>query len=153
MEETELVYVTYISTTPQRIWDAILRPEFTREYWGHENLSDWKPGSSWEHREPHGGKLNIVGKVLEVDPPRRLVLSWAATAQAKDPSSYSRVTFQIEPMEGDMVRLTVTHDGLAPDSDMKRMVGNGWPRVLSSMKSYLETGKGLNIWAKELARS
>lgn len=151
MEKTDLVYVTYIGATPQRIWDAIVRPEFTREYWGHENLSDWKVGSAWGHREPHGGKLNIVGKVVECDPPRRLVLSWASPAQASDPAALSRVTFLVEPMEGDMVRLTVTHDGLLPD--MERMVGNGWPRVLSSLKSYLETGKGMDIFARELARN
>ncbi len=151
MEKTDLVYVTYIHSTPQRVWDAIVRPEFTREYWGHENLSDWKVGSTWEHREPHGGKLNIVGRVVECDPPRRLALSWASPARADDPAAQSRVTFGIEPMEGDMVRLTVSHDGLQPD--MQRMVANGWPRVLSSLKSYLETGKGMNVFAKELARS
>jgi len=150
MEKTELVYVTYISTTPQRIWDSITRPEFTREYWGHENLSDWKPGATWEHREPGGSQAKIVGKVLEFDPPRRLVISWADPAQANDPAAQSRVTFLLQPMEGDMVRLTVTHDGLLPD--MKGKVASGWPRVLSSMKSYLETGKPLNVWAKELAR-
>jgi len=59
MTETEFVYVTYISTTPQRLWDSLIRTEFTRQYWGHENVSDWKTGSLWEHREAEGGKVRL----------------------------------------------------------------------------------------------
>ena len=147
MTETEFVYVTFIAAGRQQIWDALVREEFTRQYWGHENVSDWKPGSSWEHREAVGGAVRLTGKVVEFDPPRRLVLTWAVPADAARPAAHSRVTFELEPIE-DMVRLTVRHDRLVPGSEMQRSIEAGWPRVLSSLKSFLETGKPLPTWAK-----
>src|SRR5262249_14535238 len=147
MTKTEFNYVTYIAAGQQRIWDALLKPEFTRQYWGHDNVSDWKTGSVWEHRDPDGGSPKLVGKVVEFDPPRRLVLTWAHPGDAEQ----SRVTFLLEPFE-DMVRLTVKHDQLTPDSDMLRGITEGWPRVLASLKSLLETGRPLNTWAAKAAR-
>jgi len=148
MTKVEFVYVTYIAATRERIWDAIVKPEFTRQYWGHENLSDWKPGSTWEHREADGARtVKLVGKVVEFERPRRLVMTWAYPPDAAKPAAHSRVTFQLEQLE-DMVRLTVTHDELQPGSDMLRGISEGWPRVLSSLKSFLETGKPLPTWAK-----
>jgi uncharacterized protein YndB with AHSA1/START domain len=146
MTETEFVYVTYIAAARQRIWDALIQPEFTRKYWGHDNVSDWKPGSAWEHRPSDGGAAKLVGKVVEFDPPKRLVMTWAAPAEAASPAAHSRVTFELEPIE-DMVRLTVRHDRLVPGSEMERGIIAGWPRVLSSLKSFLETGKPLPTWA------
>lgn len=148
MAKTEFVYVIYISAEPQRIWDALIKPEFTRKYWEHLNVSDWKPGSKWEHRSADASnQLKLVGKVVEFTPPRRLVLTWANPADADKPAAHSRVTIDLEPMD-DMVRLTVTHDELAPGSDMLRGITEGWPRVLSSLKSLLESGKPLPTWAK-----
>ena len=147
MTSTEFVYVTYIAAAPQRIWDALIRAEFTRQYWGHENVSDWKPGSVWEHRDAEGGAVKLVGKVVEFQPPRRLVLTWADPGDAARPAAHSRVTIELEPMEG-MVRLKITHDQLAPGSEMQRGIEEGWPRVLSSLKSFLETGKPLPTWAR-----
>jgi len=147
MTETQFVYVTYISAGPQRIWDALVEPEFTRQYWEHENVSDWKPGSRWEHRAVDGGKVQIVGKVVESTPPRRLVITWASPADENDPAATSRVTFELDPMD-EMVRLTVTHDRLVAGSKMDQGIRNGWPRVLASLKSLLETGKPLPTWAK-----
>jgi uncharacterized protein YndB with AHSA1/START domain len=148
MTEAQFVYVTYIAATPQRIWDALLEPEFTRQYWGHDNVSNWKPGSSWEHRDvEQSGRVRLVGKVLESDPPRRLVLTWADPADAGRAAAHSRVTFLLEPVEG-MVKLTVHHEALVPGSDMHEGIVEGWPRVLSSLKSLLETGKALPTWAK-----
>lgn len=146
MQKPKLVYETFIRTTPKKLWAAITKPEFTRQYWaGVENVSDWKQGSKWEHI---GGdrerEVWITGKVLECDPPKRLVLSWVDPDNLKDKS---RVTFEIEPM-GDMVCLTVTHGSFKAGSPMAGKVSRGWPRVLSSMKSFLETGKGLNISKK-----
>ena len=150
MTKAEFVYVTYIAANQQRIWDALIKAEFTRQYWGHDNVSDWKPGSAWEHREADGGAVRIVGKVVEFAPPRRLVLTWAAPADAANPAAYSRVTMDLEPLD-DMVRLTVKHDQLEPGSGMQKGIESGWPRVLASLKSLLETGKPLPTWAKAKA--
>ena len=146
MARTEFVYVTYIAAAQQRIWDALLEPRFTREYWGHENVSDWKPGSPWEHRDVDGGTLRLVGQVVECVPPRRLVLTWADPADVATPAAHSRVTIELEPLDT-MVRLTVRHDRLGPGSDMQEGIEEGWPRVISSLKSFLETGKALPTWA------
>jgi uncharacterized protein YndB with AHSA1/START domain len=146
MQKPKLVYATYIRTTPKKMWDAITKPEFTRQYWGGaKNVSDWKKGSKWEHVfENEPDPVWITGKVLESTPPKRLVLSWADPDKLAD---QSRVTFEIEAIE-DMVCLKVTHDKLKVGSKMLRGVSWGWPRVLSSLKSFLETGKGLNIFCK-----
>jgi uncharacterized protein YndB with AHSA1/START domain len=147
MSKTDFVYVSYIAASPERIWDALIKSEFTRQYWGNDNISDWKPGSKWEHRDSGGQReLRLVGRVVEFSPPRRLVLTWAAPADEANAAAHSRVTIELEPIE-EMVRLTVTHDQLAADSDMLRGITAGWPRVLSSLKSMLETGKPLPTWA------
>jgi uncharacterized protein YndB with AHSA1/START domain len=91
--------------------------------------------------------VQLVGKVLEISPPTRLVITWANPAQASDPDSTSRVSFDIEPYE-DMVRLTVTHDELEAGSGMDKGIRQGWPIVLSSLKSLLETGQGMDVFAK-----
>jgi uncharacterized protein YndB with AHSA1/START domain len=150
-ETISLVYVTYIASTPQKVFEAITRPEISRRYWGHENVSDWKVGSDWQHiRDNAEHTVNLVGKVVEAAPPSRLVLSWANDSQKTDPTAYSRVTFDIVEYDG-MVRLTVTHDDLVAGSGMANGVSRGWPLVLSSLKSYLETGRALDIFARPKA--
>jgi uncharacterized protein YndB with AHSA1/START domain len=150
-DKTSFVYVTYIRSTPEKVFEAITKPEVARRYWGHENVSDWKPGSAWQHvRANEERTVNIVGKVVEVSAPRRLVISWASPSRAEDPAAYSRVTFDVEPYEG-MVRLTVTHDELEAGSTMAQGVQRGWPIVLSSLKSLLETGEGIDVFAKPKA--
>ncbi len=147
-ETTSFVYVTYIRSTPEKVFEAITRADISRRYWGHENVSDWKPGSTWEHVRANDERtVELVGKVIEVSPPARLVITWASASQAADPDSYSRVTFEIEEYD-DMVRLTVTHDELEAGSKMANGVKQGWPVVLSSLKSFLETGRGLDVFAK-----
>jgi uncharacterized protein YndB with AHSA1/START domain len=142
------MYVVYIATTPEEAWKALIEGEITRQYWGHQNVSDWKAGSRWEHRRADGtGAPLIVGKVLEVKPPRRLVVTWVAPEDEANTAKHTRVTFEIEPI-AKMIRLTVTHDELEAGSDMQRGITEGWPRVLSSMKSFLETGRALDTWAK-----
>ena len=141
MQKQKLVYTTYIRSTPKEVWAAITKPEFTRQYWGgHENVSDWKKGSTWQHMTA-GEKPEawVTGKVLESTPPKRLVVSWADPDNLTDKS---RVTFEIETVK-DSVCLTVTHDQFKAGSTMPGRVNGGWPRVLSSLKSFLETGKGL----------
>jgi uncharacterized protein YndB with AHSA1/START domain len=141
MQKPKLVYTTYIRSTPKDVWAAITKPDFTRQYWGgNTNASDWKKGSTWQHLSA-GEKPEawVTGKVLESNPPKRLVLSWADPDNLKDKS---RVTFEIETIK-DSVCLTVTHDQFKAGSTMPDKVNGGWPRVLSSLKSFLETGKGL----------
>ena len=148
-QTTSFVYVTYISSTREKVFEAITKPEIARRYWGHANVSDWKVGSKWEHvRDNEERTVNIVGKVVEVSPPNRLVISWASPSQASDPAAYSRVTFELEDYNSDMVKLTVTHDELEADSGMAKGISKGWPVVLSSLKSLLETGRGLDVFAK-----
>jgi uncharacterized protein YndB with AHSA1/START domain len=150
-ETTSFVYVTYIRSTPEKVFEAITKPDVARRYWGHENLSDWNPGSKWEHVRANDERaIQVVGKVVEVSPPTRLVMTWASPSQASDPASYSRVTFETEEYE-DMVRLTVTHDELEADGGMANGVKKGWPAVLSSLKSFLETGRGIDVFAKPKA--
>ena len=147
MEKPQFVYVTYISTSPEKVWNALTDPEITAKYWQHVNVSDWRPGSNWEHRGADKERpLRLVGKVIEVSPPRRLVLTWAFPADEAREEKHTRVTFEIEPL-GDVVRLTVTHDRLEPDSEMLKRITMGWPKVLSSLKSLLEVGRPLpELW-------
>lgn len=146
MSKSKFLYVTYIRTTPEKVFEALTKGEVTRQYWMHDNVSDWKRGSPWKHVDEGSGQVRIMGEVLESAPPRRLVISWASPDDAADKQKHSRVAFEIERVE-DMVRLTVTHDELEAGSEMERGITNGWPRVLSSLKSFLETGKPLNVWA------
>jgi len=143
MNSSNFVYTTYIKTTAEKLWAAITNPEFTRQYWGHDNISDWKKGSEWKHMSGIDGQVMIIGKVLESNPPHCLVLSWAAP---DDKADDSKVTFEIEVIK-DMVRLNIMHSDFKAGSTMAGKVAIGWPRVLSSLKSYLESGKALDTWA------
>ena len=150
-QTTSFVYVSFIASTPEKVFEAITRPDITRRYWGHDNVSDWKPGSKWEHIRANDERtVNIAGEVVECSPPSRLVVSWANASEIADPQAYSQVTFEIEPYE-DMVKLTVSHDDLVVGSGMEIGVSKGWPLVLSSLKSLLETGQGLDVFSKPKA--
>jgi uncharacterized protein YndB with AHSA1/START domain len=141
----KFVYVTYIATTPQEVWDALIKGELTRQYWKHENVSDWRPGSKWQHVADDGKRtVKLVGEILESVPNKRLAMTWGEVVAAADKSKHSRVAIDIEAV-GDMVRLTITHDELTPEMRLK--ITQGWPRVLSSLKSFLETGRPLDTWA------
>jgi uncharacterized protein YndB with AHSA1/START domain len=145
--KSQFVYVTYISSSAEKVWNALMDPEMTRKYWGHLNVSDWKVGSDWKHEDPSTGQVRIVGKVVEFTPPRRLVITWAFPAEAQVPDKYTRVTFEIESA-GKAVRLKVTHDELEPGSEMESGITRGWPVVLSNLKTLLETGNAMET--KEL---
>ena len=146
-EKTSFVYVTYIRATAEKVFEAITKPEISSRYWGHENISDWKPGSKWEHVRANDERtVEIIGKVIEVSPPKRLVISWANSSQISDPASHSRVTFEIQNYDN-MVRLTVTHDDLEAGSGMANGISKGWPMALSSLKSFLETGENIDVFA------
>jgi uncharacterized protein YndB with AHSA1/START domain len=150
-EKTRFTYVIYVRTTPEKVFGAITKPDITSQFWGHENVSDWQPGSKWRHiRADKERPVEIVGEVVEVSRPSRLVTTWAAASRADDTDSYSRVTYEIEDYDS-MVRLTVTHDELEAGSGMAVGISKGWPLVLSSMKSFLETGSGIDLSAKPKA--
>jgi uncharacterized protein YndB with AHSA1/START domain len=144
MANTEFVYTTYIKTTPEKAWQAITNPEFTRQYWGVEIHSDWKPGSKWNSVMLDGERNRISGEIVEATPPQRLVYTWVSADAPSAPAS--RVTFEIAKIE-EMVKLHIVHDKLELGSDMATRVSAGWPRVLASLKSFLETGEALNTWA------
>jgi uncharacterized protein YndB with AHSA1/START domain/DNA-binding transcriptional ArsR family regulator len=132
------VYVTYIEGSPERVWAALTDADLTAAYWGHSNVSDWQPGSEWEHRRTDGsGVADVIGTVLEAVPPRRLTLTFDAPGDTP-PGGPSRVTFEIEPYH-EIVRLTVTHENL-PDADALEAISAGWPAVCANLKSLLETG-------------
>jgi uncharacterized protein YndB with AHSA1/START domain len=140
-DKPSYVYVTYIESTPERVWQALTDADLSGAYWGHRNVSDWQEGSRWEHQRSDGsGIADVVGTVLESQPPSRLVTSWASPdgAAGDDPS---RVTFLIEPGDG-IVRLTVTHEDLA-DEAARADSAAGWSAVVSNLKSFLETGHPL----------
>lgn len=143
MDKPRFVYVTYIAATPEKVWNALIDPRATAKYWQHHNVSDFKRGSRWEHRRSDKTRaVDLVGKVVEIVPPRRLVLTWAFPGDEARQKKHSRVTFEITPIRG-VVRLTVTHDHLEPRSAMLKGITEGWPKVLSSLKSLLEKGKPL----------
>ena len=132
------VYVTYIESTPDRVWDALTDADTTATYWGHSNVSDWRVGSRWEHQRTDGSHIaDTGGTVIESTRPVRLVTTWEDPTAAA-PVTPSKVTFCIEPFGG-IVRLTVTHEDL-PDEANRDLAARGWAAVLSNLKSLLETG-------------
>src|SRR4051794_20456562 len=151
MKKPDYVYVIYIATTPEKVWQSLHDVDTMREWWvdpktgsARVNVSDWKPGSRWEHTRVDGSNIvDIVGEVVENTPPRRLVFTWARPDDAADKAKHSRVTFDIEPYSDGLVRLTVTHDDLERDPQMLKGISGGWPTVLSNLKTFLETGHAL----------
>ncbi len=154
---TDFVYVTYIRTDAETVFRALTEPEFTRRYWGAAILSDWEVGSPirWEE----GDGVLEGQEVLAVDRPRLLSYSWhhadalhqdhtgwtdeQIAAQQAEPRS--TVTFTIEEADGGTVKLSVVHDGFVPGSLMLDAISGGWPAVLASLKSLLETGEPLAV--------
>ena len=135
------VYVTYIRTTPQKLWTALTSPEFTRQYWfGTQQVSEWKVGAAWKLVFPDG-RIADCGEILEVDPPRRLVIKWRNEFKPElKTEGYSRCTMQLEAID-QAVKLSITHVMDVPDSKFVQSVSNGWPRIISNLKSLLETGQ------------
>ncbi|PSL02157.1 ArsR family transcriptional regulator [Haloactinopolyspora alba] len=156
MDRPTFVYTTYIDTTPERLWQALTDPEFTRAYWGLVFDTDWTAGSAmtWEQ---HGTKIADPEQVvLESDPPHRLSYTWHTFtpewAEAVGVSEHdrarmaaeprSKVSFEIE-QQGPAVKLTVIHDGFDPGSTVHEAISGGWPEILSGLKTLLETGRSL----------
>ena len=142
--KSSFVYVTFIRTSPERLWSALTSPEFTKQYWfGMHCESDWKAGSSWKLLFPDG-RVADAGEIVEADRPRRLVIRWRNEWKPElNAEGYSRCTFELEPVVeagDDVVKLSITHEMDRPGSKLIEAVSGGWPRVLSNLKSLLETG-------------
>ena len=158
MDKPEFVYTTYIRTTPEQLWRGLTDPAFTRRYWGIELESDWKTGSAYALTLTRDGVkiADPAQVVLESEPFRRLAYTWhtftpewAAAYDISDEylaqvsaEGRSTVTFDIEPL-GELVKLTVMHNGFAPGSAVLPDISDGWPRVLAGLKTLLETGEPL----------
>ena len=142
---SQFVYVTYIRTTPEKLWQALTAPEFTRQYWfGMVQESEWKTGASWR-LVFEDGRVADAGEVLEVDPPRRLVLKWRNEFKPElKEEGFSRCVMEIEPA-GETVKLTITHSIEREDSKFVQAVSGGWPKILSGLKTLLETGQPLPV--------
>lgn len=154
MNDPHFVYVTYIATTPEKLWEALTSGDFTSQYWGGRRIeSAWKPGSPVRHVK-EDGTLDWKGEVIEADPPRRLVYTFDCLTDDEMPDYEgervdlenreppSRVTFEIAEYMG-RVRLTLVHDGFEPGSRVVQGISHGWPAILSSLKSLLESGQPL----------
>ena len=143
MEKPKFVYVIYIRTTPEKLWRALIEPEFTRQYWVETHQeSEWKPGAFWRLMLPDGTVAD-TGEIVEIVPPRKLVLTWRNEFKPElRAEGYSRMTYELE-QEGESVKLTVIHQMDGPGTKFIEAVSHGWPHILASLKSLLETGASL----------
>jgi len=144
MSKPEFIYVTYIETTPDKLWAALTSSEFSRQYWfGTELRTDWAIGSPFAL--VMNGTPTDVGEILEFDPPRRLSYTFRHVLQDElRNEKTTKVVFKLEP-HGKLVKLTLTHEGFAEASKLLDGISKGWPAILSSLKSLLETGTALAI--------
>jgi uncharacterized protein YndB with AHSA1/START domain len=135
------VYVTYIRTTQERLWAALTTPDFMKQYWfGMDFVTDWQQGSPWRLMFTDG-RMADSGEILEIDPPNRLVLKWRNEFRPElTAEGYARCTMALEPA-GEAIKLTVTHTIERADSKIIEAVSGGWPKILSNLKSLIETGK------------
>ena len=139
MARSTYVYVTYIRTTPEKLWTALTDPDFIEQYWfGMQCECEWTPGSSWK-LSSGDGKLFDAGVIVEADPPRRLVIRWQNQKPELKAEGESLCTMELEP-SGTAVKLSITHTIAREPSKLITAVSGGWPKVLSNLKSLLETG-------------
>lgn len=143
MADSRFVYVIYIRTTPEKLWQALFDPEFTRRFWCETwQECEWKPGATWRMMIPDG-RVGDSGEIVEIVPHRKLVQTWRNEFQPHlHVEGYSRLTYELEPA-GEAVKLTIIHEIDKPDSKLIQALSNGWPHLLSSLKSFLETGEPL----------
>jgi uncharacterized protein YndB with AHSA1/START domain len=144
---SKFVYVTYIRTTPAKLWEALTDPDFNRRYWfGIHCESEWRQGASWQ-MVASDGTVTDAGEILEAEPEKRLVIKWRNEFRPEmKAEGYTRCSFDIAP-DGDTVKLTIIHQIDRDGSKTIEAVSGGWPMILSSLKSLLETGAALEITA------
>lgn len=142
MSKPSFVYVTFIRSSAEKVWDALTLPEFTTKTWfGTHHETDWKQGSPWALVFPDG-RVADAGEIIEIDKPRRLVLKWRNEFKPEiKAEGWSRCTIEIAPVADNAVKLTVTHQLDGEGHKFIEAVSGGWPKILSNVKSLLETGK------------
>jgi uncharacterized protein YndB with AHSA1/START domain len=140
MARSTFVYVTYIRTTPEKLWSALTDPEFMKQYWfGCHCESEWTAGSSWQLVYADGS-IADAGEIVEAEPPRRLVIRWQNQLKPElKAEGQSRCTMELEP-GGGAVKLSITHTIERDPSKFIAAVSGGWPKVISNLQSLLETG-------------
>jgi uncharacterized protein YndB with AHSA1/START domain len=138
---SSFAYVTYIRTAPEELWNALTTPEFMRKYWfGMTIETDWTKGAPWRMTFPDG-RVADSGEILELERLRRIVLKWKNEFRPElAAEGYSRCAIELEPQDG-AVKLTITHTIEHADSEFIQAVSGGWPKILSNLKSLLETGE------------
>jgi uncharacterized protein YndB with AHSA1/START domain len=142
MSKPKFVYVIYIASTAEKVWQALTDPEISRQYWfGFRVAANGKVGEHMTATDPKG-KVVHRDPIIESDPPRRLVYAWHPLYDDLKHERPSRVTIELTPIK-DQVRLTLVHDDFDDGSVVHEKISGGWPAVLSSLKSFLETGRGL----------
>jgi uncharacterized protein YndB with AHSA1/START domain len=152
MSKPSFVYVTYIATTPEKLWQSLIDPDLIAQYWGGTRLvSDWQVGSKIDFVTAEG-QITDTGVILECDPPRRLSYSWHVLHEIAKGEPDSRVTFDLEPVDA-VVKLTLTNDRFEPGSKVLAAVSSGWPMIVSCLKTLLETGLPLAASACEQAHA
>lgn len=140
MARSTFVYVTYIRTTPEKLWSALTDAEFMKQYWfGMHCESRWTTGSAWK-LVSSSGEIYDAGEIVEAEPPRRLVIRWQHQNKPElKAEGASLCTMQLEP-SGTAVKLSITHTIERETSKLIEAVSGGWPKVISNLKSLLETG-------------
>lgn len=140
MTKSTFVYVTYIRTTPEKLWSALTDVEFMKQYWfGCHCESQWSPGSSWKLVSSDGQILDD-GEIVEAEPPRLLVIRWQHQNKPElKAEGASLCTMELEP-SGTAVKLSITHTIEREPSNLITAVSGGWPKIISNLKSLLETG-------------
>jgi uncharacterized protein YndB with AHSA1/START domain len=148
MDKSRFVYVTYIRTTPEKLWLALIDPAFTRRYWAETwQDSTWQPGASWKLMIPDG-RIGDQGEIIEIEPHKRLVLSWRNEFKPEmKAEGFSRLTIDLE-QQGDTMKLSLVHEIDRKDSKLIEGVSGGWPMILASLKSLLETGESIEATRK-----
>ena len=133
-------YVTYIRTTPQRLWSALTSTQIARQYWhGLTPTAEGRVGGAWQVTLPDG-RIADTGEILEFEPPKRLAIRWQHDWKPElKAEGRSLCTIEVEPA-GEAAKLSVTHGMDRPDSKFIGAVSIGWPHILSNLKSLMETG-------------
>ena len=151
MSKPTFVYVTYIAAAPEKVWEALTKADISEQYWfGYRVDAAGKAGDRMTAYNPAGERAHD-DPIIESDPPRRLVYAWQPLFKDMQGERPSRVTFELEAVKN-QTKLTVVHDEFDDDSKIFGMISKGWPAVLSSLKSFLETGRGLpSFWNEKVA--